>query len=237
MPPAHRQQGRGVWSTVVFAVLLAACAPSRETLQAVAAHHPGALFSVATPDSVVALTLDDGPDLRRTSAVLDVLAEHGATATFFVIGRKAAEHPALLAQIAREGHELGNHGWQTAPPVLLGATTTGEHIDRTAAVLAPYGPVRWFRPGTGLYTTAIRDAAEARGYRIALGSVYPNDPWVWSVGRQARTILRDVRPGSVIVLHDGIGWRTRAPAVLARVLPELRRRGYRVVSLSELADR
>ena len=227
-----RAASRAAW--VGLLLTLAACAPSRETVSALAAHHPEALFSVATEDSLVAFTFDDGPDPARTPELLDVLGAHGARATFFLVGERAERHPDVVARIVREGHEIGTHGWRLAPPLLIGATTTGAELDRTAAVLDAFGPVRWYRPGTGLYTTAIREAAEARGYRLALGSVYPNDPYVWSARRQARHVLREVRPGDVVILHDALGWRTRAPDVMRRVLPELERRGYRFVTLSEL---
>lgn len=227
-----------VRAAVLAAVLgLTACAPSRGLAERVAARYPEAVFSFATADSLVALTLDDGPDALRTAEVLDVLRAHDARATFFVIGERAAAHPELLARIVGEGHELGSHGWRLTTPVFLKLRTVEADLDRTAETLAPYGPVRWYRPGSGLYTTAVREAAAARGYRLALGTIYPNDPWVRSAERQARHILREAHPGGVIILHDGLRRRTRAPEVLRRVLPELRRRGYRVVTLSELAER
>ncbi len=224
----------------LFWTLLAAavwgCAPSRDLVESIAARHPEALFSVATCDSLVALTLDDGPAPSHTPAVLDVLAAHGARATFFVVGERVEAHPDLVARTVAEGHELGLHGWTRTPALVLGSERTMRDMDRLAQQIGALDSLRWLRPAVGFYTAEMRQASQARGYRIALGSVYPNDPWVPWAAWQARTILQDIGPGDIIVLHDGLGWRTRAPAVLGRVLPELARRGYRVVTLSELVD-
>ena len=115
------------------------------------------------------------------------------------------------------------------------AAQVGRGIARTDSLLRELGAPVWYRPSVGLYHRGTVRAAEAAGYRLALGSITTMDPQLPWIGMQARHILRLVRPGDVVVLHDGIGRRTKAPEILARVLPELARRGYRVVSLSELA--
>ncbi|KAI9376398.1 hypothetical protein BJX61DRAFT_393573 [Aspergillus egyptiacus] len=93
------------------------------------------------------------------------------------------------------------------------------------------GPVRYFRPGSGFFTDRMRALVQRLGFRIVLGSVYPHDaqisvPWV-----NAAHVLSMVRPGSVIVVHDRRPWT--AP-MLATVLPELKRRGYRIGTVTEL---
>ncbi|GAB5536746.1 MAG: polysaccharide deacetylase family sporulation protein PdaB [Rubricoccaceae bacterium] len=195
---------------------------------------PNALFSVATADSVVAFTFDDGPELGHTDAVLDALAEHGARATFFLLGERAAAHPGLVQRIVDEGHEIGNHGWQLQAAILLPAVRLRADIARTDSVLRRFASPTWYRPSVGFYNRGVRWAAESNGYRIALGSLVPNDPQVRSADRHVAHILKTVRPGDIVVLHDGIGDRVTAPEILHRVLPELARRGYRTVTLSEL---
>jgi len=93
---------------------------------------------------------------------------------------------------------------------------------------------RWARPGGGWYTAAMVAVMHRHGYRCALGSVYPYDPAIPWPPYAAWFILRNVRPGAIIILHEGNGRGPRTERVLATVLPELRRRGYRVVTLSEL---
>ena len=227
----------GAWrlAAIGLASLLAGCIPSRGVIEATAARSPSALFSVATADSAVAFTFDDGPQPGNTDAVLDVLAAHGARATFFLIGERAVAHPDLVRRMVADGHELGNHGWQLQMAVLLPAVRLRADIARTDSVLRRVASPTWYRPSVGVYNRGVRWAAEAEGYRIALGSVYTFDPQTQDVDLHVEHILKAIRPGDVVVLHDGIGDRVTAPAVLRRVLPELARRGYRFVTLSELA--
>lgn len=225
---------------LILAALAAAasgCIPSRSTVEFVERRSPSALFGVpAVSDSLVALTLDDGPEPGNTDRVLDVLAAHDARATFFLVGERVKRQPTLTRRIQREGHEVANHGWTRDPALFLSREAMTASILRTDSLLRAFGDPVWFRPSVGFYHRGTVRAADSTGYRIALGSVTTNDPQNPFIGPQVRHILRDVRPGDVIVLHDAIGERTKAPEILARVLPELRRRGYRVVSLSELAE-
>jgi peptidoglycan-N-acetylglucosamine deacetylase len=101
-------------------------------------------------------------------------------------------------------------------------------------VLAKYGDVKWARPGSGWYSRTMIGSMTRHGYRCALGSVYPFDATIPSAGFAARYILWHARPGAVIILHDSGGRGRRTAKVLREVLPELRRRGYRLVSLGEL---
>ncbi len=195
---------------------------------------PNVLYHVDTPDSLVALTLDDGPS-RATPRILDVLERHGAAATFFVLGEHAKRHPALTRRIVREGHELGNHLYRDRPTWRLSREEVRDAVHRTAAVLAPYGGTHWIRPGSGWVDEDLVAVAAARGDRIALGSVYPFDTLLPFPGLLAGFVSRKVRPGSVIVLHDGPDRGRRTAEVLDRMLPELRARGYRVVTLGCLA--
>jgi peptidoglycan/xylan/chitin deacetylase (PgdA/CDA1 family) len=104
-------------------------------------------------------------------------------------------------------------------------------------VLAAYGPVHWARPGSGWYSQAMIATMARHGYRCALGSVYPYDAAIPSATFSSWHILRNVRPGAIVVLHDGGARGRRTARVLQTVLPELRRRGFRVVTLSELTAR
>jgi peptidoglycan/xylan/chitin deacetylase (PgdA/CDA1 family) len=196
---------------------------------------PGCLYRVRTGERVVALTLDDGPDEHSTPSVLVELARHRARATFFLIGERVRGREALVRRLVSEGHELGNHFLRDRPAVLLGRAELTRDLDQSHALLAPHGPLRWARPGSGWYTPATVAVMSRKGYRCALGSVYPYDATIPSSGFAARHILRNVEPGAIIVLHDGGARGRRSARTLRTVLPELRRRGYRVVTLSELA--
>ena len=197
---------------------------------------PEVVYYVETREPLVALTIDDGPDPETTPEVLEVLARHGARATFFLIGERIEGREPLVARIVREGHELGNHLSRDRPSVELAAAEFEAALLSTERALAPFGSVRWLRPGGGWYDDEILSIAAKHGYRCALGSVYPYDAQIPWPGFATFHISRKARPGSVIVLHDAGARGLRTAETLRRVLPELGRRGFRVVTLSELVD-
>ena len=197
---------------------------------------PRVLYRAAVDARVVALTIDDGPDLETTPEILEVLREVGATATFFVIADRVPGEDAMLARIVAEGHELGNHMTRDEPSIELDPERFERELVRAHADLSRHGEVSWFRPGSGYYDDAMLDIVERHGYRTALGWVYPLDahlPWSWL----ARTWIRwQAGPGSIVILHDGGARGRRTASTLRGVVPRLRAAGYRFVSLSELVE-
>lgn len=179
------------------------------------------------------LTFDDGPD-EATPALLDLLDQHGVKATFFLIGAKARERPDLVRAIAAAGHTIGQHtdthpdAWRTPAPAVLAemerATATLEDITGQA--------VRWMRPPYGRFTSTMRSWCRARGQRIAMWDVMPGDFLSSTTATDVlRRTLRLVRPGSVLVLHEGGHARRVTPPALLRVLPTLQADGYRFTAL------
>jgi peptidoglycan/xylan/chitin deacetylase (PgdA/CDA1 family) len=182
----------------------------------------------------VALTIDDGPDPATTPAILDVLEQNGAHATFFIITSRVAGNEDLLRRMVAEGHELGNHMFRDEPSIELSSEEFERQIRLSHEVLSEFAAIRWFRPGSGRYDARMLDAIERRGYRCALGSAYPFDPqirWSWF---SRRFILSTVQEGSVVILHDWDSKGRRTAKTLAKLLPALRERGFRIVTLTEL---
>jgi peptidoglycan/xylan/chitin deacetylase (PgdA/CDA1 family) len=200
----------------------------------IAARSPGCLYSVPTAQRTVALTFDDGPDRAHTREILDVLAANDTRATFFLISERVTGNEALVSAIVGEGHELGNHLTRDEPSIRLAPDAFEAAARDAGAVLARFAPVRWLRPGSGWYDAAMLATIERLGYRCALGSVYPYDPHIRSARVASAYILANVRPGAVIVLHEGGARGPRTVETLRRVLPVLRARGYGVVTLSEV---
>jgi len=228
----------GIVAVVLLMVLVATCAP-RIVTNVAAAVLPGCLYEVklATPrPQLVALTIDDTPDAAGTPGILDTLRAYGAHATFFVITGQVPSAQAVMARITREGHEIGNHFTADRASIRLDSAGFARDLRAADSALRPYGPVPWARPGSGWYSSRMVRAIERSGQQCALGSVYPLDGtlgWGWL---SRWYILAHVRPGAVIVLHDRGGRARRTAAVLGEVLPELRARGYEVVTLSRLAS-
>lgn len=229
------------WLAAVLALALAAT-----ITVGVAAPRSGVFGRVVlcaeTQAPVVALTFDDGPDPLQTPVVLDLLQQAGQRATFFVVGRKAAQHPELLCEIVRRGHVLGNHSWQHAPwtPAIPAPLLTAE-LRRMNAFLTDISGTspRWFRPPVGLLSPPVWAAARRAGLRTVIWSTTARDGVPRANPQQAfERLCAGIRPGAVLVLHDGVAGRDgQAHAVLdvlPRVLDELKRRGLQSVTLDEL---
>jgi peptidoglycan/xylan/chitin deacetylase (PgdA/CDA1 family) len=183
---------------------------------------------------VVALTLDDGLDPASTPLILSELRRHGARATFFLIAERVRGRDELARRLVAESHEIGNHFTRDRASIRLGHDQFARDLEQAHEALAPFGPVRWARPGSGWYSQAMIATMAEQGYRCALGSVYPYDAAIPSANFSIRHILRNVRPGAILVLHDGGARGRRTARVLQTILPELKRRGFRVVTLSDL---
>ncbi len=207
----------------------------RWIVQRLAERSPDVLYFVETDRPVVALTIDDGPDPATTPRILDVLKQHHARATFFIITDRVAGNEALLARIVAEGHELGNHLTRDEASIQLPPQEFERKLLMAHAILSRYAQPRWFRPGSGRFNDAMLGTLRRHGYACALGSVYPFDAAIPSSGFASRYILWTADPGAIIVLHDVGSRGRRTAATLQAILPELRVKGFEVVTLSMLA--
>jgi peptidoglycan/xylan/chitin deacetylase (PgdA/CDA1 family) len=228
-----RRVSWGVLGAAILGAGALLAGPPVWLLDWLAARYRGCLYRVPLQASLVALTLDDGPDSATTPMILAELQRHGARATFFMIGERVQGREQVVHEAVTAGHELGNHLMQDRASIRLSAGDFARDLERANRVLATYGSVRWARPGSGWYTQAMVAIMARQGYRCALGSVYPYDATIASINFSVWHILRNVRPGAIIVLHDSGVRGRRTVQVLRRVLPELYRRGFRVVTLSE----
>lgn len=193
------------------------------------------LFSVETDQPLVALTIDDGPS-SVTPEILDVLEAHDAHATFFLIGSHFDAHPGGARRIVEKGHEIANHMLVDEPSIRLSSDDFRHQLLSTERRIAPLGASRLLRPASGWFDGRMIEQATEHGYRLVLGSVYPLDVAIPSSAFLAWYVLRNVRHGSIVVLHDGPGRGERTARVLGRVLPELAERGFRIVTVSELLE-
>lgn len=212
--------------------------PPHALIQYLQRRWPDVLFYHPTTQKVIGLSIDDAPS-SHTPAILTLLQSHNATATFFVIGSQVPGHERDLVDLVRHQNELANHAMYDEPSRALSDATLSEQIAAVEAMIRDAyreagrdGPENWFfRPGSGFFSSRMRSLVKGLGYRLALGDVYPHDPQMPFAKLNAKHILGMVRPGSIIVCHDRREWTV---PMLAIVLPELRRHGYRVVTLSEL---
>jgi peptidoglycan/xylan/chitin deacetylase (PgdA/CDA1 family) len=192
-------------------------------------------YRIPTQLPNIALTIDDGPNADTTPQILEILKEHGAHATFFIIGEQVKGNEGILENLVDNGHELGNHLWRDTRSILLQPEQFKQQLTQTHDVLQEFGPVRWFRPGSGWYNQRMLRQVRQLDYEVVLGSVYPYDAHQGSVPFISRYIRDNAAPGAIIILHDGSKGRGATTAqVLRDVLPALQQAGFQIVSLSEM---
>jgi peptidoglycan-N-acetylglucosamine deacetylase len=191
---------------------------------------------------IVALSFDDGPS-EWTPEVLDLLAAHGARATFFVVGRYVDQRPRVVARAVADGHELGNHtydhvdaAYEEDDDVLRGQIArTSAAIERVAGV-----PPRLIRPPYGKDVARVARLGHELGHEHTI--LWSSQGWDWDTTPAheiASLVLRDCAPGAIVVLHDGVppgGGPSREPMLeaLAQILGVLERDAFEVVTVSEL---
>ena len=225
-----------VIAVLALASLIALWTVPRWLVPLLPARFPGCIYAVETTASAVALTIDDGPDSSTTGELLRQLHNNDAHATFFLIAGHVASNDSLVTELTKRGHEIGNHLTRDESSISLSPQAFDSALVSAGRILSGYAPVRWARPGGGRYNQRMVETIQQRGYQCALGSVYPYDAEIPSSRFSTAFILAHARPGAIIVLHDRGARGRRTAAVLKRVLPELRRRGLRVVTLAELTS-
>jgi peptidoglycan-N-acetylglucosamine deacetylase len=201
-------------------VVTAACGLLLPAVPAQAAPEPCAA-------GYVRLTFDDGPNRTATPEILDTLAAHGMTATFFVVGQMAAANPAIVRRESREGHTIGNHSWDHPNLTKLDRAQVESELRRTNDVIQQAtgtAPTQW-RPPYGARNAAVQAAAADVGLTsMVLWTVDPRD-WADPPATTVRDrVLQAVRPGSIVLLHDGTGANT--PEALPMILNGLADMGY-----------
>src|SRR5437870_879961 len=196
------------------------------------------VFRVQTGRRMVALTFDDGPDPRWTPEILDFLHTYHAHATFFLVGRNAEAHPELVKAELEARDEIGNHTFDHPDLELLSPPAVMSEIERGANAIRHAGAPRpkLFRPPKGLTDEVVGVLANANRYRTIFWDLTV-EHFVDHAGvvDGVRELLEKVRPGSIILAHDGgIPNRARTVHALPLLLRGLYARGYRVVTVSQL---
>lgn len=152
----------------------------------------------------IALTFDDGPSPESTPILLRLLARYKLPATFFVVGKKAAEYPQLIRQILGQGHTLGNHSWRHDTLLALrGPKTIKRDIEATQEILQSYGVrPQTFRPPVGITSPRLVRALAGQGLVTVTFSCRAFDRGNRNITNLADKILNRLQPGHIIMLHD-----------------------------------
>lgn len=187
-----------------------------------------------TPRSV-ALTFDDGPSIY-TPRILRILRRMHARATFFVVGRLAKVAPSIVKRELAAGMEIGSHSYShpyrpafdRQPHAVI-----RREIAWTRGVLSRLGhSPTIFRPPGGSFSPYVIETAGSYDQRLVLWSVDPTD---WKTGTTAKQIvhrvLRAIKPGSIVILHDGGGDRSATVKALPRIIRAIRERGLKLAPI------
>ncbi len=190
--------------------------------------------SVHVAGPYIAMTFDDGPSATLTPKLLDLLAAHHIKATFFVIGENVAEHPEIVERAAREGHEIANHSWSHPNFGKMSDEGVRRQLTRTDDAIKNATGVRptLLRPPYGSITARQkRWIHDEFGYQIILWDV---DPYDWKRPGPSvvcNRILKETRPGSIVLSHDIHPGTIEA---MPSTFDQLQAKGFKFVTVSEL---
>lgn len=182
---------------------------------------------------MVALTFDDGPNNIYTPQVLDILEEHGAVATFFVIGSQVRPCRDVVLRAYELGCEIGNHSWSHLRLTRYPEGTIREQLEMTnTAIEAVTGEgAVFFRPPYGAENETVTSVAAEFGMPLIFWSIDPSDYLVKDADVIFEQIMERVTDGSVILLHDLYETSVEAAKML---IPTLIEEGYQLVTIREL---
>ncbi len=204
-----------------------------------------------TREKIIALTFDDGPHPDFTPRILEMLDRYEVAATFFVIGQHVSRHPALVRRIVSSGHTLGNHTGSHRRLVGQSVRTVADELRACEQAIAAYSQVSTtlMRPPFGEYDVKAFLTIRSLGYQVINWASAGEDWQGDAAGTVAQRVIDDAQPGGIVLLHDGCGsfhpvaggrgvTEDRTPTVEAVpiIVEELRRKGFRFVSIPQLLD-
>lgn len=193
---------------------------------------------VPNDENKIALTFDDGPHGKYTGEILDILEEYGVKATFFVIGTNVKRYPELVERELCEGHEVENHTFDHVYLKRLSDEEMESQVSDNEAQIAAISDAKthFIRPPGGIYDDRLLELAEKLDLKIALWSVDTHD-WKCPTAQSVTDhVLKTVKSGDIILMHDYVCGKSPTPDALRIIIPALLERGFKFVTLSELAE-
>ena len=194
------------------------------------------LWEIQTEEKVVALTFDDGPHPQYTEQVLNLLDQYEAKGTFFLVGEHAENNPEIVYRMYEDGHEIANHTY--THPFTKSVPIVMKEIEQANDVLfsiTGYAPTL-FRPVEGQYTDELVEEIVKEGYKLVMWS-WHQDTEDWKdpgVDKIVDKVLSGIEEGNIVLFHDGGGNREQTVKALEKILPELKKQGYKFITVSEM---
>lgn len=196
-------------------------------------HVPARYSSVSTSRPFVALTFDDGPSPELTPRLLDILRYHGVRATFFVVGKNAAQYPDIVKRIVAEGHEIANHSYTHVALTTVGEDRLREEVCGTSDTIERITGRRptSMRPPYGANNARVQSFLLSQGMDMVLWSV---DPLDWKrPGPEVvtRRLVEGAKPGAILLAHDIHPGTIDA---IAGTIEQLKAKGYGFATVGQL---
>ena len=179
----------------------------------------------------VALTFDDGPSGKYTRKLLDGLYDRGVQATFLLCGYRMKDYPDLTRRIWEEGHEIGYHGFTHKNMQQMSRRDIAKELEDSGALLPEGCQPVFLRPPGGCCSDAVRQVAQVRNLAILGWSVDPRDWATHDTASIERFVLKNVKDGDIVLLHDMSDSSVKAALDIVDVLLE---KDYEIVTVSRL---
>ncbi len=197
------------------------------------------ITKIRTDEKIVALTYDDGPYPPYTDRLLDILAKHNIKATFFMIGNRIEKHPETVQRAITEGHQIGNHSYSHPVLGFLPPSSVKREIGRTDTLIQQLGvseDIAFRSPLLTRYVPVAWVLSKQKRAHISC-NVWSWDWMTQNPDRITKNVLKKTKPGSIIVLHDGIANNDNADRsgtieATERIITRLKKQGYRFVYVS-----
>ena len=189
-------------------------------------------------EKVIALTIDDGPWSKTTTEMLDILKQNDVKATFFWVGSTLQENPEIAKRVVAEGHAIGNHTWHHWYHKMDAATAKNE-IEKTNQLIYKTTGVKtsFFRPPGGYLNNGLAAYAKSQKNSVVMWSVTSADTDPRAKYQVfIKNVLRDAKPGAIVLMHDGGGNRERTVKALPEIITGLKKQGYKFVTIPQLLE-
>ena len=191
-----------------------------------------------TEVKVVALTYDDGPSSPSTNQLLDILDRYQVKATFFEIGRNIEKHPEIVPMIVARGHELANHSYSHTDMMFKTRKFLLSEIEKTDKLLQELGVKQdsiSFRPPFGRRCVVLSYLLFQMQKKLIMWDVDPQDyDHTLTAEDIANRVIDNVRSGSIVLMHDSGGDRSKTLAATQAIVKTLQSKGYAFKTVSEL---
>ena len=186
--------------------------------------------------NMIALTFDDGPHPKYTMEILEILEEYDIPATFFFVGENVSYYQETAREVAKRGHEIGNHTYSHPCVNKQSQAAFREELTRCEEIIQRVVGVhpKLFRPPQGSWNTRVYEIARERDYSVILWDLDTLD-WAHTPSENiSNYILENVKSGNIILMHDYHSGGCTTTDALRMFSPNLIEQGYRFVTVSEL---